>query len=110
MNFPGSPRSSLQPIERRHETMGSRLLRPLLCALIGAFACGGLPPDPPAARVDVQQQSIIGGVPETGFQAVVSLFGCTGVVVSPHVVLTAGHCVGDGEVPVSFDDGTQITG
>lgn len=51
------------------------------------------------------QTGIIGGASDTDDDAVVALVGntpekgsflCTGVVVSPHVVLTAGHCVPDG--------------
>jgi hypothetical protein len=64
--------------------------RPLLTLL---FVAGCAPAAPGEAR-----QAIVGGTPDTGDPAVVMETdneggGCTAEVVSPHVVLTAAHCV-----------------
>jgi hypothetical protein len=67
--------------------------RRLVLAMFVVLACG-----PELKREPVQlEQPIIGGTADTGDPAVVLLGGggvwSTGTVVSPHVVLTCGHCV-----------------
>jgi uncharacterized protein (TIGR03382 family) len=76
-----------------------------LLLLVGAAGCTG------PAPVGERRAPIIGGTPDTGDPAVVLvLIGdpntgmgaiCTGEVVSPHVVLTAGHCVASSSVGAS---------
>src|SRR3954470_3683506 len=61
------------------------------------------------APVDENDQAIIGGTVDTLDPSVVMLFAqvpgantgslCTAEIISPHVVLTAAHCVSDQEVP-----------
>jgi V8-like Glu-specific endopeptidase len=70
---------------------------------IAASACGtpspSDPPDPPD-RATTIAQGITGGTPDDANDAIVWIVAevdgkkgnCSGVVVSPHVVLTAGHC------------------
>src|SRR5262249_25631580 len=80
--------------------MRATLFFPLLLA--GCLAPGQLP-------VDENDQAIIGGTADTAEPSVVMIFAqvpgantgslCTGEVISPHVVLTAAHCVSDQEVP-----------
>lgn len=69
-----------------------------------ASGCLGAPP----AGVGSSSASIIGGTSDTGDPGVVLVFAqvpgaqsgslCTGEVVSPHVVMTAAHCVSPDEV------------
>ncbi len=64
---------------------------------------------------DGNDPQIIGGVPETGYPAVGSLMfdgqsGCTGTLVAPDAVLTAGHCLsGMTADQVSFAVGADVT-
>jgi secreted trypsin-like serine protease len=67
----------------------------LLALTVSAVACL-----PPGAEVEVTSSPIIGGTVDTGDPAVVLIISggssgglCTGTVVSPHVVLTAAHCL-----------------
>jgi MYXO-CTERM domain-containing protein len=83
----------------------------LLLALPLALGC-----EPPAAPTETTRQPIIGGSIDIGDPAVAMLLtaggGCTGTVISPRVILTAGHCVSDaiengqsGSGTVSFGQG-----
>src|SRR5437660_887433 len=67
--------------------------------------------------IGVQQAPIVGGSNDSGDPAVVlviigdlnggAIYMCTGEVVSPHVVLTAGHCT-TGSGPFNIYLGTDI--
>ena len=92
-------------------------LAPMLF-LVAAPACTG-PVDPSSARnlsgIGVNRGAIVGGMNDTGDPSVVLVFAqkpgsqeaglCTGEVVSPHVVLTAAHCVD----PASVGTGMQFS-
>src|SRR6478609_8408849 len=73
-------------------------MRISLCAFLLA-ACTGVP-------VGTDESAIIGGMNTTGDPAVVLLIAmtnqgeafCTAEVVSPHVIMTAAHCVAPSEV------------
>src|SRR6185295_20195739 len=63
-----------------------------LVVLLGACA-----PDP-SIDVDVHRAPIVNGMVDPGDPAVVALLDggrafCTGTLVSPHVVVTAAHCI-----------------
>jgi hypothetical protein len=91
------------PARRARTTLaGARAARALALALGGvAIGCAGDAPD--VARVTRSRAAITNGVATGGDAATVGIAAadriyCSGVVVSPHVVLTAAHClVGDGE-------------
>jgi secreted trypsin-like serine protease len=69
-------------------------MRSSFCAVLTLAGCQGIP-------VGAEQAPIIGGQTETGDPAVVLLVAqsnggesfCTAEIVSPHVILTAAHCV-----------------
>lgn len=65
------------------------VLAPLLLSALG---CAAIEPEVGASR-----GHIVGGTRESGYPAVVLLYGggglCTASIISPRVVLTAGHCV-----------------
>ena len=76
------------------KTTSARVFRAtglLAVALVGA--CGAQSPLDSTGRAS---EPIVNGLPDTGDPAVVLFddgnYYCTGVLVSPHVVLTAGHC------------------
>jgi hypothetical protein len=80
------------------------------CAILAGCAL----PDPGDTA-----QPITGGAADPGQEAVVALLDrgalwCTGAVIGPHTVLTAGHCVAllprDGELTVFFGDDVAGTG
>ncbi|HEY8072954.1 MAG TPA: trypsin-like serine protease [Labilithrix sp.] len=90
-------------------------MRALLLGLLGAgavFSCS-----PEAAREDARSsaQRILGGDADTTTHAVVAILitkpgrtpftWCSGVVVSPHVVVTAAHCVD----PAELDAGSVLS-
>jgi hypothetical protein len=95
-------------------TRGSSLvgLVSLAIALGGCLANNESDPSESAADpVGAGAQAIINGTPATAFPEAVlvdiqqngqTTMGCSGTVIAPRVVLTAGHCVADG-------DGWQIT-
>lgn len=78
----------------------------LLAAVAGLEECKPLPPPaycsgtvpPPIEEWDSgqhivsQQQTLVGGERATNRYSTALLSGCTGVVLSPHTVLTAAHC------------------
>ena len=75
-----------------------------ILSLLAAGCMGGVG----AAPVGEENEGIIGGTSDTGDPGVVVVFAqvpgaqsgslCTGEVISPHVVLTAAHCVSPAEV------------
>ncbi len=77
------------------------------CGLLACAACGPDAALEPSVRQN--EAAIIGGSADTGHPAVVVLiveqtadyFLCSGTVVSPHVVLTAAHCVNPDHVGAS---------
>ena len=85
--------------------------RMIFVALSIAVALG-CAAEPPSGRPGVGEIEIVDGTRESGYPSVVLLFSggglCTASIISPRVVLTAGHCVrvnGDGAVmrPSSFE-------
>src|SRR5262245_33825572 len=72
--------------------------RPVLAAFWAALSLSGCLP---LAEISEAEQGIIGGTTDNGDPGVVLIeyrqnledYLCTGEVVSPHVVLTAAHCV-----------------
>ena len=75
---------------------------PALAAAIGLFACGGTASDP--QRVDRASSITYGTVDGNLHPAVVLIimdvagqpaFRCSGTLIAPKVVLTAGHCAGE---------------
>jgi hypothetical protein len=81
----------------RHAAMNARFLAPYSILLaLSAEGCGS----PAAPDVDTTSQAITSGAPDSTDSSAVFIVakaggvtgGCSGVVVSPHVVLTAGHC------------------
>jgi len=82
----------------------------ILLGVVGGAGCvagGGTPGD----EVGTTDQAIQGGQLETGYPAVGQvLLGngnfCTGTVIAPSYVLTAGHCAGAG---MTFNTGTDAS-
>jgi uncharacterized protein (TIGR03382 family) len=78
--------------------------RALLGILLAGCVDGG--------ETSTSQRPIVNGEIDHGDPAVVLLdLGgaiCTGTVISPHVVLTAGHCI-TSQIDVWFDDGSSIS-
>jgi len=80
-----------------------------LVAAMGGCSSGASATDPGAPSneaVNTGREPIIGGTPATGFPEAVlvdiqqngqTTMGCSGTVIAPNVVLTAGHCVADGD-------------
>ena len=73
-----------------------KVLSVLSLALV-VGGCAGLD-EPPQPEFVVRTQTIIGGQPESGYQAVGALvegneFFCTGTLVTSNVVVTAAHCL-----------------
>src|SRR5882724_13669516 len=66
----------------------------LVCSTIGlALATSACTLEQAGPEASELQSPIVGGVVDTGDPAVIEFAGgCTGEVISPHVVLTAGHC------------------
>jgi hypothetical protein len=59
----------------------------LCCVVVAAMGCQG-------PLVGERASPIVGGTVDTGDPAIVEFdHGCTAEVISPHVLLTAGHCV-----------------
>jgi hypothetical protein len=84
--------------------------RPLAFALLAlAFlACVDPQDPPPEPRTGTGHQEIVGGTIDTGDPAVpIVAIGngglCTGTVISPHVILTAGHCIGQ-NITIRFEN------
>ena len=67
----------------------------LVCSGLGlALASSGCTLEPAGTEASERQSPIVGGVIDTGDPAVVEFAnGCTAEVLSPHVLLTAAHCV-----------------
>ncbi len=97
----------------------------LAAALGGCLDGGGsdaLPEDPSRDAVGESREAIINGTPATDFPEAVlvniqqygqTVMGCSGTLIAPRVVLTAGHCVADGDgwiVTAPFASGQQSHG
>jgi hypothetical protein len=81
-------------------------LAALTAALGGCEAPVADPESAPGEAVRESAEEIIGGTPATGFPEAVlvnilqngqTTMGCSGTLIAPRVVLTAGHCVADGD-------------
>lgn len=64
-------------------------------------------------RVEGMWNTIIGGQPaenrySTVYVVAVNQGACTGTVLTPHTVLTAGHCIGDGAHRIYLEPGTGV--
>jgi Trypsin len=96
-----------------------------LVAALGACVAGAPEADSRGAPGDAVGQAdepIIGGTPATTFPeaALVDIqengqdtMGCSGTVIAPYVVLTAGHCVADGNgwnITLPYASGQQVHG
>jgi secreted trypsin-like serine protease len=80
-------------------------MRPFICttfALVSAIGCSSAPDEWSPESVDDSARPIIGGSPATAYPEAVlvnmkiggaSASACSGAVIAPRVVLTAGHCV-----------------
>lgn len=82
-----------------------------LAPFAAALAACAVPADVGDAPVGEGVEAIIGGTPATAYPEAILLdiqqggrttMGCSGTLIAPRVVLTAGHCVADG-------DGWQVT-
>ncbi len=76
---------------------------------LGTVGCIASPPSDPEDPASTESQPIIGGQVSLGDPAVVMLLtpdgACTGSLISPHVILTAAHCLKN-----SADAGSQTSG
>src|SRR5688572_27029080 len=71
---------------------------PLALGVLFAVSCG---PDA-ETQWEVSKAAIVNGQEGSRFPGVVSIGGCTATVVSPHVLLTAAHCLGRTETVARF--------
>src|ERR1700733_10408468 len=79
----------------------ARLKRSVTAPLALAVALGACSSGSPAETTAQVATAIVGGQDDTGDSGVVALLRggalvCTGVLIAPHVVLTAAHCVAFG--------------
>jgi V8-like Glu-specific endopeptidase len=107
--FLALPAASLGSVRGRRGIRGV-LLAGLGIALFAFTACES-DDWPRGIGTAAQQAAIVGGSPESGYQAVGALLTggglCTGTLIAPQVVLTAAHCV-VGATPSTFVIGTSV--
>jgi hypothetical protein len=93
-------------VVRQHHR-GHRDLRLLTAAAGLCVACGGGDARPTEGAAASASEAITNGTPTTGDLGVAALVEggtlvCTATLVSPRVLLTAGHCLADGAMPDAF--------